>query len=733
MQMTTLEKGTIIVEVHDKLGAQAPIAEAIVGVSKLKESKEGRDSYGAPECEGPTGANGRFKCEVEPGKYMVTCDAFLKRPVSQIVEVAAGCTSDANLQIAVGFTIASSVRKDDCTFIPCDVVTSGTAVKFTAQVTAKPGDLKETPHISWTADRGSLIKTNDEWSVFLDSSGQVGSLGVTARLSGGSHIDLGHAIMALAQAVQTVGGGVAVTMRRAATTPTPDLPLWIVIRKSTENLSFDNYLKFMNLVLCGINPDTKQFIGNQQTWKDMVFGSGANPSSFATLNKRRFLPYNDADAYRLLKVATEAFVVVNCGVAPDLQGFQFSDADVDDLTARVGVDGAFSLAKLQALWNGDPVTGAKGYLEAVNGFKTILYLKLIRDKLPDVRLKHALFKDDLGDGSLPEECFGILEEKLTNPCLLELIWSYWHEEGMLVQTLNALNIRFQNVRGPAERDPLAMLEIDPLRPLNNLMWGYIQDEQHRLTVLRRAYEYDHHYGLTLQGKAVPALRPADSRSKFLEEFHNLLYLCAIFFKEDDDTTVIADGFPVLNALKEVHFLLTEGAHNQFGDLPSTARQEMLLQQWLLARPEFREFLPTRIMVAYPEPWMDRVDAMKKLQGWTDASIREFHELAVFGEKILLSIRYGAWGEVDDPVQAANWARFWRAEIQGYTHSYRGVTGVDLTAEVTDVRQATERSRQPSVHLVRRLALQQGRDGSRGQLTRPTVPLRGSVPTRQRNP
>ena len=127
---------------------------------------------------------------------------------------------------------------------------------------------------------------------------------------------------------------------------------------------------------------------------------------------------------------------------------------------------------------------------------------------------------------------------------------------MLVQTLNAISRRFQNIRGPGDRDPLANLEIDPLRPLNNLLWGYIQDEQHRLSVVRRVYEYDHHYGLTLYGKAVPQLRPADSRSKFLEAFHNLLYLCTIFFKEDDDTTVIADGFPILNALKEVHLLLS---------------------------------------------------------------------------------------------------------------------------------------------------------------------------------
>jgi hypothetical protein len=190
---------------------------------------------------------------------------------------------------------------------------------------------------------------------------------------------------------------------------------------------------------------------------------------------------------------------------------------------------------------------------------------------------------------------------------------------------------------------------------------------------------------------------SDSRSKFIEGFHQLLHLCSIFFKQDDDTTVIADGFPLLNALKEVHLTLSQGAHNQFGDLPSTARQEMLLQQWILARPEFREFLPTRIAVAYPEPWMDRVEAMKSLQGWNDTSIIHFHNLAVFGEQILLGIRYGAWSTINQSNQAANWARYWRSEIQGYIHAYRAVTGVDLSSFTSDRIDSTP----PSVHILNR--------------------------------
>jgi len=488
------------------------------------------------------------------------------------------------------------------------------------------------------------------------------------------------------------------SLERSADYTTTDLALWAMIRKSSESMSFSNYLRFIDFVLCGGTADDKL---NQPK------------NEFGELHKRRFLPYNDSDAYRLLKVATEAFVVVNGGVMPSRKGFQSVKFTVEDnkvLTDRVELEDPH--ADLDSLW----LTGHPHYLTDIgmspDDLKTILYLKLILEKFPDVRLKTSIFADREID--LPQGCYGILEQKLTNPCLLELIWSYWHEEGMLVQSMNAISLRFQNIRAHRGQDPLAMLEIDPLRPLNNLIWGYIQDEQHRLSLLRRVYEYDHHYGLTLQGKAVPSLRPADSRSKFLETFHNLLYLCAIFYKEDDDTTMKADGFPVLNAIKDVHLLLSEGAHNQFGDLPSTARQEMLVQQWLLARPEFREYLPTRIMVAYPEPWMDRVDAMKTIQGWSDATVLHFHHLARFGERILLSIRFGAWSTVNDYVHASNWARYWRPEIQGYYYAYQAVTGVDLTAEVTSAQRAALRYLQPSVHLANRLAQQQqGRALSNG--------------------
>ncbi|HET9451155.1 MAG TPA: hypothetical protein VFO83_09750, partial [Aggregicoccus sp.] len=484
-------------------------------------------------------------------------------------------------------------------------------------------------------------------------------------------------------------GPVPVTLRRSSQVPTPDEILWMIIRRSTDALSFENYARFIDEVLCREAPRTDTFATHHP--------HGGHTAIEAVKHSRMRLPFPGVDAYRRLKSATEAFLMVNCGVMVDLAEL-LEGIDLNEEASRIELppgSQADPVAFLSELWN--------RYLVDVNGTPdaALPYLAICREKLPDV----PLTSEHDHHGTRRIDCVGIIREKLAYPCFLELIWNYWHEEGMLVQTLNYISQRFQNV-GTAERDPLASLEMDPLRPLNNLLWGYIQDEQNRLSVMRRASEYAHQYGFGLHGRALTGLRSAERRSKFLESFHNLLHRCTQFFRQDDDTTVVADGFAVLNAIKETHYLLAQGAHNQFGDLPSTARQEMLVQQWLLSRPEMREFFGGRVMVPYPEAWMDRVDAMKSLQGWTDISVVHFHDLGVFGEQLLLSLRYGGWSLANNPAQAANWARYWRPEIQGYIHAYRAATGVDLTAEVTDPQGLSQRNVPPSVHLRNRLAAQQ---------------------------
>jgi hypothetical protein len=493
-------------------------------------------------------------------------------------------------------------------------------------------------------------------------------------------------------------GAVPVSLSRSARPATEDQALWIVIRNSTNSLQFNRFERFLNALVTNptpTSPTSKCDDGNEQ---EAYYGFNKELGDQAKrFFKRR--PFHGTDAYKVLRTAADVYMMFHTGVKVD--GFN----DERQLGILEGLDEGNETSRLgRVIGEGEAATLWKKYLErypviaSVGEDKGVLpYLSIIRQRLGEVPV--------VTDGTPKLEntfAYQILMEKLTNPCLIELIWSYWHEEAMLVQAINAVSQRFQNRRTPGLRDPLGQLEIDPLRPLNSMFWGYIQDEPSRLSVLRRAHEYEHQYGFTLHGKALGELRVNDKRSKFLESFHNLLAKAADFFLRDDDTTVVADGFPILNAVKETHYLLAQGAHNQFGELPWQARREMLVEQWLLSRPEMREFLGSRTMVPYPETWMDRVDAMKSLQGWTDTSVVHFRDLGVFGEQVLLSVRYGGWSRVDEPEQAANWARYWRPEIQGYIHAYRAVTGIDLSASVNDKSELTARYVPPSVHLRNRL-------------------------------
>ncbi len=699
-------RGTIVVTVLDK-GSGAVATDAKVSLyaapdidscdnfsrQKPKWTPKEENRVGPPR---RTHQEGRVTFDgLEPGCYVLDF-GHTPRTDPQCVCVRAGCIEDVCFELELYLEFTKTFLDRDCKPIDCAEPRVGDNVMF-----QMGGRNLEDAII--TPPRGSKIDPTNRFK-FSSTVRKAGpetytitvslpEIDAPARARGTDNmakIFFEEQTDASEASVVRIGGNVGATLSRTETEPTADVALWVAIRNSTEALSFTNYLRFMDWIFCGKDERTSlnKFEANRFPDKR---------GTFRNLVSRPLLPFTDTDAYRVVKAATDAFVMVNCGVISDFPPFTADgdrDLDEDYLDRR----------DIPAPGKGLSTAFTEDYLESVNGTSTLPYLAIIRRKLPDIPIKARGFEQvDMNDESADNNCFGLLQRKLAHPCLLELIWSYWHEEGMLVQTVNAITRRFQNVRAPSPSDPLSNLEIDPLRPLNNIFWGYIQDEQNRLTVVRRNYEYDHHYGLRLEGQAVQHFRPADTRSKFLEAFHHLLRLCTVFYKQDDDTTVKADAFPVLNALKETHLILSQGAHNQFGDLPSTARVEMLIQEWLLARPEFREYLPTRIMVAYPEPWMDRVDAMKKIQGWSDTSVLHFRNLGIFGEQLLLAIRWGAWSDVQEPIQAFNWTRFFRPQVQGYIHAYRAVTGVDLAAEVVDTQvDATL----PSVLLKKRLAMRQ---------------------------
>ena len=475
----------------------------------------------------------------------------------------------------------------------------------------------------------------------------------------------------------------AVQLTRTYEPPTTDQFLWAIIKDRTEAVQFRVYKDFMDRVLLDALGKREHAQGAAGEWGAL----------------ERIV--DRVDAYDVLRTATELFLMAECGLIPSSDSATLEkliktlDTTNYEKTLLYQIKNLSpqGRSRIKSQYGYDNRELKKQYLRQLGSSsqaRVLPYYAQIIERLEDLPPKPELVAHAAYD-------YGILRDAATSPPMIELIWSYWHEQGMLIQSMAAIAARFQN-RRIGHSDPLANLNIDPLRGANNLLWGWIQEEGTRLTVQRRAYEYDHQYGLSIFGRAVPQINAADSRSKFLHCFHELLAECMRFYEADDDTTVIADPFPVLNGLKEVHMVLAEGAHNQFGDLPWTSRVEMMIMQWILARPEFREFLSGRPMVPYEEEWMDRVDTMRNLQGWGDTSVSQFRDLGVFGEQILLSIRYGNWMTSSVTPQAANWARTWREEIQIYIHAYRTVTGVDLSEATVGVHAAQDRFRQPSEFL-----------------------------------
>src|SRR5262249_52815000 len=89
-----------------------------------------------------------------------------------------------------------------------------------------------------------------------------------------------------------------VTMDRAHVPPTEDQALWVVIRNSTDALGFENYATFIEPIMGGRG----------------LRGSRRAENAFNRIDRTVQLAFPDAEPYRLLKVATEVFMMANAGV-----------------------------------------------------------------------------------------------------------------------------------------------------------------------------------------------------------------------------------------------------------------------------------------------------------------------------------------------------------------------------------------------------------------------------------
>ncbi|MGR0481512.1 MAG: hypothetical protein ACTFAL_08965 [Candidatus Electronema sp. V4] len=244
---------------------------------------------------------------------------------------------------------------------------------------------------------------------------------------------------------------VKVALQRTLSDPTPDQALWAAIRSSTDAVRFERYQQFIEIVFNGDNYSNILKKAAKSDNGQGFSGDIALPSPIG-LNLAKLNIYGPY-SYTVLKVATQAFLTLQSGLWPidgdlpiwakSVSDFLSKDRKIDQEEEKqrsFSVESSTFKDKL-SLYMAD--TCVLPYLDRIAGALLAIGPK---DKFKDYE-------------KLPYYNY-ILQYRATNPSLIELIWSYWHEEGMLAQTMNAIALRFQNQRS-RPNDPLAELEIDP--------------------------------------------------------------------------------------------------------------------------------------------------------------------------------------------------------------------------------------------------------------------------------
>lgn len=205
--------------------------------------------------------------------------------------------------------------------------------------------------------------------------------------------------------------------------PTLDQGLWIAIRHTAQMTSFEHYREFIDRVLCQGDGPRFDFEGQDGEIAGLI-RTAEKSHSRGGLGLHAY----GVNAYNILRLATETFLLMRCGVA--IRGHYRPDWDEARLYQR------FSAADARGM--------LQGYLREPGAI--LPYLEQVFNAL-DATDRQTLIpgRDDVNSPF----CIVPLIQRITAPCLIELIWSYWHEQGMLVQTMNAISMRFQNKRSGA--------------------------------------------------------------------------------------------------------------------------------------------------------------------------------------------------------------------------------------------------------------------------------------------
>jgi hypothetical protein len=621
-------------------GTPEPIERAVVELFRKDpehDLDDARDRVGATQ----TDESGKFRFggPFEPGRsYVVKAKAFGVRSEPPQLDVRGEpheYDEPLHINIPLGVGLAFfDYQRDTGRRTPAPYAAVGQEVVLTVECGVEIRDYR------WPDDPAMRVIQLEERKAAVVTFRESGAIPVSVAITGDddakTKASTTFPVVEATRSIRFTGGNlsvdgqeasgrVKVTMERTESYRTDDEVLWKAIRERSEAISFERYRDYIKQVL--------------RLPADEFHGGGLS---------RRLgeLGTRGLGAYHTLREFTELFVLKESGSI---------------------VEGAFEDAPKRFL-PGPPLSGKIEHE----------LRRYLRDgELPYInRVVKAAYpwlgSDDAGGLD------NLRSRVLQGPLFLEL----WHEmcleHGMLMRTMEAISARFQNIYNRGENDGLANYESSPLRALGDFFWGWINSETTRLNPRRRVQEYKHQYGPTALEGALGSVQTADVRSAFPDAFMNLMGLCEEFYKEDNQTTVIADAYPVLFGLRQVHQMLAWGMGNVAGPLTYAARVETLISQLVLAQPEVRAFLRVREMVPYDEAWQASVDAMVDLQGWRQPTITQHNDCARFGERILLSIRLADW-TAGDETTARNWLRDNREAIRRFMYAQRAVTNPEFAA------------------------------------------------------
>ena len=212
---------------------------------------------------------------------------------------------------------------------------------------------------------------------------------------------------------------------------TSDQLLWMLVRNRTDAISFNNFDRFANSVFTG-NPRRRPRTSPRSPTSRTERGHSSWARSVSTRTE-------------ILRTAAEYFLMHEVGlivqrinrppigpvVVTDVPSADYEPIDIDFEAYRMNgrrppVDW---VGELRASYYRD-LRGLAGTTPRVLPYfeQIIRRLSQIDGRPVDLLEEQMRFCD----------CYGVLPGRVIGPLAIELIWSYWHEEGMLAQTLNAI-------------------------------------------------------------------------------------------------------------------------------------------------------------------------------------------------------------------------------------------------------------------------------------------------------